>query len=150
MDWIYIAGFFDGEGSITHNSGIGFRVSIPQTNEQVLNEIRDFTRLGSVIKITKRQPHWKDCWVYAIANKKDVLHFLNKITPYLIVKKGLSLKVIAELKQQLIDIEIKKKIHDKRKHEAKLLRLKGWDYRKIGKELKIDWGYARRLILDLV
>lgn len=150
MNWIYIAGFFDGEGSITHNSGIGFRVSIPQTNEQVLNEIRDFTKLGTVIKITKRQLHWKDCWVYAIANKKDVLHFLSQITPHLIVKKELSLRVIPELKQQLIDVEIRKKIHDERKYKAKLLKSKGWSYRKIGKELKMDWGYTRRLVLDLV
>ena len=150
MNWSYVAGFFDGEGSITHNSGIGFRVSISQANEEVLNEIRNFARIGSIIKVTKRQSHWKDSWVYHIANKKDVLYFLKQITPYLLVKKTLSLKIIPELERQLVNIAVRKKIHDKRKYEAKILKSKGWSYRKIGEELKIDWGYARRLILDLV
>ena len=148
MNWNYIAGFFDGEGSVAHN-GMGFRISIPQTSEEVLNKIRRFTKIGFVIPVKKRKSHWKDSWVYYIASKKDVYYFLNKAVLHLIVKKDLTLKVMSLLKKQLLRMQDKKKTHDKRKIEAKLLRLKGWDYRKIGKKLNIDWGYARRLVLDL-
>jgi len=148
MNWSYIAGFFDGEGSVAHN-GMGFRISIPQTSEEVLNKIRRFTKIGFVIPVKKRKSHWKDSWVYYIASKKDVYYFLNQAVPYLIVKKDLTLEAMSLLKKQLLRMQDKKKTHDKRKIEAKLLRLKGWDYRKIGKELNIDWGYARRLVLDL-
>ena len=150
MNWSYIAGFFDGEGSITHNNGIGFRITIPQTNEEVLNEIRNFAKVGYVIKLKKRKAHWKDSWLYYIASKKDVLVFLKKMIPYLVLKKEISLKAIYSLKEQLIKIEKKKETYKRRQSKAKLLRLKGWSYRKIGKRLKIDWGYTRRLILDLV
>jgi hypothetical protein len=46
-------------------------------------------------------------------------------------------------------MEIKERRHRKIKFAAKILRKKGWSYRKIGKKLKIDWGYARRLILRI-
>ena len=149
MNWSYIAGFFDGEGSISPNQG-GFRISIPQTHEQVLNQIRNFTKVGFVIRIKKRQIHWKDAWLYYIASKKDVLYFLKQVSPNLTVKKELSIKTIKLLEKQLVSLQEKQKIHDQRKSLAKKLRSKGWSYRKIGKELKIDWGYTRRLILDLV
>ena len=148
MNWSYIAGFFDGEGSLTHN-GIGFRITIPQTNEEVLNEIKDFTGVGNVIKLRKREVHWKDAWLYYIASKKDVRIFLKKMIPYLIIKKKSAIAAIPCLEKQLVEMRNKKILHDKRKMQAKKLRVKGLDYRTIGKKLGIDWGYARRLVLDL-
>ena len=117
MNWNYIAGFFDGEGSVAHN-GMGFRISIPQTNEEVLNEIRNFTKIGFVIPVKKRKSHWKDSWVYYIASKKDVYYFLNQAVPYLIVKKDLTLEAMSLLKKQLLRMQDKKKTHDKRKIEG--------------------------------
>ncbi len=149
MNWSYIAGFFDGEGSLTHN-GIGFRITIPQTNEEVLNEIRDFTKIGNVIKLHKRKSHWKDAWLYYISSKKDVCIFLKKIVPYLEIKKISAQNAIPNLEKQLVEMKNKKMLYEKRKRRAKRLRLKGLDYRTIGKALGIDWGYARRLALDLV
>ena len=149
MNWSYIAGFFDGEGSITHNSGIGFRISIPQTNEEVLNEIRNFAKVGNIIALKKRRAHWSDSWIYYIANKKDVCMFLEKMLPYLVLKKIPVQTVVNSLKKQILEIKKRKRLHDTRKSKAKLLKLRGWNYRKIAKKLKMDWGYARRLILDL-
>jgi len=148
MNWSYIAGFFDGEGSVTHN-GKGYRITVPQTNEDVLNKIRDFTGVGHVIKLRKREIHWKDSWLYYIANKKDVCRFLNKAGPYLVVKQKKALLAIKHLKKELVIMKERKRIYGMRKKQAKELRLKGLDYRTIGKKLKIDWGYARRLVLDL-
>jgi len=148
MTWKYIAGFFDGEGSISPN-GKGFRITIPQTNEEVLNKICDFAKCGYIIKLKKRKAHWKDCWLYYIACKKDVCKFLKKIAPYLVLKKKKASIAIFQLEKDLVLMKQKENMYKKRKSRAKLLREKGWSYRKIGKELKIDWGYARRLILDL-
>ena len=58
MNWSYIAGFFDGEGSVAHN-GKGFRITIAQTDLEILNLIKDFTGVGHVIEVTKRKKHWK-------------------------------------------------------------------------------------------
>lgn len=148
MDWSYIAGFFDGEGSLTHN-GRGFRITIPQTNEEVLNKLRDFSGIGYVIKLKKREIHWKDAWLYYVASTKDVCIFLKRVAPYLVIKRDNAEKAIPYLEKGLVDMRKKKQLHDKRKVEAKKLRSNGLDYRTIGKKLGIDWGYARRLVLDL-
>lgn len=146
MTWEYIAGFFDGEGSITHN-GKGYRISIAQTNKEVLDAIAQFTTMGFVIPVTKRKSHWKDSWVFYIAKQVDVLEFLQKSRAYLIVKKSLAEIVI---KKQLTIIDKAKKREALRLYrisQAKLLRDRGLTYRAIGKRLNIDFGFARQLSL---
>lgn len=148
MSWEYIAGFFDGEGTIAHN-GKGFRIAITQTNQEVLEDIQKFSNAGHVAGIAKRKLYWKDSWVYYIAKQRDVYKFLKKIKPFLIVKKKLAEKTIPELEKVLEQQEIKRKLFIYRKQKSKKLRTMGSTYREIGKYLGIDWGYARRLILDL-
>ncbi|MBI3120209.1 MAG: LAGLIDADG family homing endonuclease [Candidatus Kerfeldbacteria bacterium] len=146
MNWEYIAGFFDGEGSILR-SPKGFRITIPQTNLDVLREIHQFTGVGNVIAVTKRQAHWKDSWVYYIAKQKDILFFLRHVQPYVIVKRENTLRAIPSLakivQKQNTRIRRAKLVTER----AKELRKQEWTYRAIGKKLKIDWGYARRIIL---
>lgn len=145
MNWDYIAGFFDGEGTLVGRRR-GFRIGITQTNKKVLEEIKNFSKIGHICKITKRKFHWKDSWVYFIAKQSDVYVFLEKIKPKLIVKKKLVDKAIKILKVYL-ETEKRKKLNLKiRIKEAKNLRGKGLSYREIGKKLSIDFGYARRLI----
>lgn len=106
--------------------------------------------MGFMLALKKRRDHWSDSWLYYIASKRDVCAFLENMLPHLVVKKDSAKKAIAILKKQLGDMEEKRKLHDLRKTRAKMLKAQGWNYRKIGKELKIDWGYARRLVLDIV
>ena len=148
MNWSYIAGFFDGEGSLTHN-GKGFRITIPQINEEVLLSIKKFIGYGNIIYITKRKSHWSDGWSYYIAKQTEVYDFIKKIKPFVIVKKSSVIKIIPELKNIVNNQKLKKKRYIYRKKETKNLRSKGLTYREIGKKLKMDWGYARRLNLDL-
>lgn len=122
MTWQYIAGFFDGEGSFCHN-GKGFRITISQTDENVLNEIKKFTGLGNVIKVTKRRDHWKDAWVYYIAKQEDVLTFTQNTTEYLLVKKDILIDAQKKLQRAVAGIQEKEiNICDsliKRKHYDK-------------------------------
>jgi len=146
MNWYYIAGFFDGEGALTHN-GKGYRIYIAQANEEVLINIQGFLKSGHIIKIKKRKIHWKDSWVFYISKQEDVYSFILHITPYLIVKKQLVNRVLPALKKNMKIQHQKKLVLEKRKKLAKELRNKGLSYRTIGRKLSIDWGYARRLIL---
>ena len=149
MDWKYIAGFFDGEGTVAHN-GKGFRITIPQTDEGVLKKIQEFVGFGYIIKLKKRKAHWKDSWLYYIASQKEVYIFLKKIKPYLIVKSKVTQKAMDYLPGAILNMKKKKKLYEKRKLRARQLRLRGLSYRQIGKKLDIDWGYARRMALDLI
>lgn len=146
MTWEYIAGFFDGEGSITYN-GKGHRISIAQTNKKVLGDVARFTKIGYVISVTKRRSHWKDSWVYYIAKQSDILSFLEHTQQFLIVKRHLAHRVIKKL---IININRAKKRRDLRLYritQAKKLRLQGLTFRAIGKILNIDFGFARQLTL---
>ena len=87
MNWDYVAGFVDGEGSITRK-GNRIRILISQTNKKVLNEIAKFSGTGFVYKLTKRKSHWKDAWVYAVIGNKNVYKFLKGLGGKLIVKGG--------------------------------------------------------------
>lgn len=146
MNWPYIAGFFDGEGCITHNDK-GVRLVITQTNFKVLEQIKKFVGFGFIIKPTKRKAHWKDSWTYYIAKQKDIYSFLQSALKYLVVKRQLAEKTIPKLK---ITIDSQQRRMDRRKRLVRMsrkLRSKGLTLRAIGKELNIDFGYARRLII---
>ncbi len=146
MTWAYIAGFFDGEGSITNN-GKGFRITIAQTNQEVLEKIRDFVGAGYVIAVAKRREHWKDSWVYYISSQQDILRFLLGIFMFLVVKKKLAVKTIP-----ILETVVKKQKERQIKNiyliqNSKKLREDGLTYREIGRKLGIDFGHARRLTM---
>ncbi|MEK7122846.1 MAG: LAGLIDADG family homing endonuclease [Patescibacteria group bacterium] len=146
MTWEYIAGFFDGEGSITYN-GKGYRISIAQTNKEVFDTIMASISCGMIFEVKKRQEHWKQSWVYYIAKQEDVLQFLEKCYPHLIVKKPLARKTIKELCVSIKAAKARRALRAERIKRATILRNNGFTYRAIGKRLHIDFGYARQLIL---
>ena len=150
MNWNYIAGFFDGEGTFgKYNDNNGYKLSISQSNEKVLKDIQVFTNIGHIYPLKKRKLYWKNAWVYYIAKEEDVYYFLNKISNKLIVKKE-SVALALPLLERRVKKRKKQKIEiAKRIKRAKFLRRRGLSYRQIGKKLDIDWGYARRMILGL-
>jgi hypothetical protein len=146
MTWQYIAGFFDGEGSVLRQ-GTGYRIVIPQTDERVLQEIKAFVGSGRVSSITKRREHWKDSWIYYIARQRDVLPFLDAIAPLVIVKRSIIVRTLPKLRKIVArQITTEKTMlvnHDR----AAELRKRGLTYRAIGKEIGLSWSHVRRLLL---
>lgn len=144
MTWQYIAGFFDGEGSVSGVDG-RYRISIPQTNKKVLCRIRKFSKVGTIITPTKREEHWKDAWVYTIHKQENVAMFLEKMLPYLIVKEVRARLALRSSREVVRRIKIRKKRQVARISKIRHLRAIGLNYRQIGRILNMDWGYARRL-----
>lgn len=149
MNWNYIAGFFDGEGTVNRCENDRYKIGITQTNKAVLEEIQQFSGLGYIHRIKKRKSHWKDAWLYYISKQEDVYKFLSRISNKSIVKRKTIIKILPELKGKIERMKKQKIKIVERKRVAKHLREIGFSYRKIGKKLRIDWGYARRLILNL-
>jgi len=147
MTWEYIAGFFDGEGSLIKHKGKYFRVVISQTNLEVLEEIKNFTGVGKVIEVARRKDHWKRAWVYFIATQKDIAFFLEKIEKFVIVKKKKVDEARPIISVVSSNIFLKKASLDGLVAEAKRLRKKGMTYREIGAVLKKDFGQVRRMVL---
>lgn len=146
MDWRYVAGFFDGEGSIVKTPVYRYRIFVTQTNEEVLKKIQAFTGVGSVVPITKRKKHWKNAWIYYISSSENILRFLRHIQPYLIVKKELASHAIKNLEIRKKQRMRQERLLEHRIKGAKKLRAQGLPYRKIGRILRMDFGYARRLV----
>ena len=87
MDWRYIAGFIDGEGSIVTTDNGRVIISISNTHIGVLKTMRNFIGCGSIRVYDPKKPYWKPAGIYVINNHKDVLKILKKIKPFLVIKK---------------------------------------------------------------
>ena len=98
-DAAYIAGLFDGEGSVDFKRRKEKRgkktyycqrilMRIEMTDESVLNWVRDTLKVGTVRK-RNRSPsvkaHWKDRWVYSV-RFRQALYVCKLLWPYAQVK----------------------------------------------------------------
>jgi len=147
MTWDYIAGFIDGEGSITKRKK-SYNIYISQTNRQALEEICAFAGRGYVYSLAKRKAHWRDAWLYSAGNNRNTLYILSHVVDKLIVKKEQAQKALNELTARIKEIDDERRLKESRIRRARVLRDEGWSYRKIARELKTDFGYVRRLVLS--
>ncbi len=95
MDWSYVAGFFDGEGNFHINftkKSIHLVCRIYGNSIGVFNEMINFMGFG---KIYFREKHTPEL---IISKKEDVKLFIEKISPFLILKKNHALFLLKEYK----------------------------------------------------
>jgi hypothetical protein len=134
MDDSYIAGFFDGEGSLMYTDD-RYRITIPNTNKEVLDRILEHVGYGFVWEVATRKAHWKQSWVYATSDTENTLKFLERIAPYLIVKKENCKNLMPGLRAKVREMkQTEEKRQDKNESIMKYHRL-GWSTRKIAREV---------------
>ncbi len=132
MNWNYLAGFLDGEGSIIIRPP-RVRLYIANTNREVLEEICKFVSYGKVYEINMKNKSnkWSKQYGWTIGSHRDILRILKKLKSRLIVKKELCEKAISY-------------IENKRWHKYYLSKeeLIKWKYlgssRKIAKKLEVS------------
>lgn len=84
-DLAYLAGFFDGEGSIVIDKNYALRASVVNTNKWILELFRFyFGGSISVAKPSEKSPHVCYQWH---THADNTLEFLKIITPYLKLKQ---------------------------------------------------------------
>jgi len=89
MNWDYLAGFIDGEGSIIIKPP-RVRLYISNTNKKVLEEIKDFLKCGSVFEVKRKiKENWKKQYGWTICLHQDVLRILKNLNGKLIIKQKL-------------------------------------------------------------
>lgn len=81
-NWNYVAGFFDGEGSICSMQYGGFRVSIPQKRTEVLYEIQKFLLSRGI----QSGIHVREVSMLFFSNRYAVYKFVMKLLPKAVVK----------------------------------------------------------------
>ena len=100
-DVAYIAGFFDGEGCITHinPNRLSWRIQFSQSDRPMLLKVKRFLRqqgIKSKIQLQTRKyskPHFKtnkSCWMLLIGGRENTMRFLRGTLPYLVLKKTLA------------------------------------------------------------
>lgn len=94
LDLSYIAGFFDGEGSVTIQKVIDKRRQTPHyslnimaqnTNEEVIRDIHAFFKVGCV-QVYESKKGYKTQWRWRVASQ-EARKVLEMLIPYLHVKR---------------------------------------------------------------
>ena len=105
----YIAGFYDGEGSLElkqrikkgKKHGYLLRLRISQSSEDVLKWIKKKLKVGIIhFNIHKKDIFHPPHNQYEITGIRNVIFVLRLILPYLIVKKKKTTKIIKELEKR--------------------------------------------------
>ena len=101
MNWDYLAGFLDGEGSIIIRPP-RVRLYISNTNREVLDEIKELVKCGSVYEVNmeNKNKKWKKQYGWTICFHQDVLRILKNLRKRLIIKKELCEKAIAYIENK--------------------------------------------------
>lgn len=92
ITWAYIAGFFDGEGTIyLEKKKRLWRLSICQSQEQVLKDIKAKAKFGNIHsrKKWKDNNHFgkKEMWIWYVNDQRQIVEIIEYILPHSIVKK---------------------------------------------------------------
>jgi predicted DNA-binding protein YlxM (UPF0122 family) len=105
MNWAYVSGFFDAEGSVgfyerTVRSPVVILIS--NTNENVIQEIKNFIDAGSIYErhlgnLGNKHFGKKPVYVIQISSMEDVKRFLKNIAKFSIVKKDKVSRGLREL-----------------------------------------------------
>lgn len=86
-DIIYAAGFIDGEGCVTTSNGYNFRVTVSNTNKDILVWFQSVFGGNLNDQHLPKNPKHNIAWKWVICSKANLLTFLNLIIPYLHIKK---------------------------------------------------------------
>ncbi len=98
---IWFAGFFDGEGCIHARSEnphrdtfvISVQQTVPNNGEAVIKEIQE--KFGGQIYFRKlKKGNRNDAWMWRLGRTQEVMRLLNRMLPYLRVKKQKAIEAI--------------------------------------------------------
>ena len=113
VDAGYIAGLFDGEGSVDfarrkekRGNVQSILMRIEMTDEDVLKWVHETLGVGTVRKRNRspsRKAHWKDAWVYSI-RFRDALHVCKLLWPHIKVKLNKIEQIIDNYEPDLQDL----------------------------------------------
>lgn len=88
-DAAWLAGLFDGEGSIVNTRrsqrGYSLRITITNTCRPLLERVREVTGTGKIVNQRNATERTKACW-YWTCGSKNACNLLAQMRPWLIVK----------------------------------------------------------------
>lgn len=102
-DKYYIAGFFDGEGSLFRHQK-GWRISIGNSDEAVIRWMRAlFNDIGTFDSFPPRKAQHKFAYAWRINRQGEVWAFLEMFKSYLKIKDKLALVALEEFRRKFLN-----------------------------------------------
>lgn len=130
MNWDYVAGFLDGEGSIIIKPP-RVRLYISNTDLNVLIKLKEFMNYGRVYEIKRKNNHgWKRQYGWELGNHKSCLKVLKKLKNKLIIKREKCAEAISYIENKRWQGDYLSK--------NELKKFKNLSYRKIAKKLGVS------------
>lgn len=140
----YLAGFFDGEGSVYFRKGCAtVRVSLCNTNREVMKAIHQRLSFGDLVLHRARLPR-RERWDIQFLNLALNKRFLNLVKGKVTVKRE---KVETAL-QRIADYARKKEIVRERWGEMRRLYEQGLSQREIANRLGVSYQYVNDVIRE--
>jgi hypothetical protein len=86
----WLAGLFDGEGSIVCSRGSdirrSIRITVTNTRFELLEHLREVVGTGAIIVQPRREAHHSPTW-YWLCHSDNARELLRQMQPWLIVKR---------------------------------------------------------------
>jgi len=98
--WIWLAGFFDGEGTLCaavsgsrpghRYDELGLRMSIANTNRGAIEFIYEKIGIGTVHRVSEHANHLGNLpvYVWAVWGQREIVELMEKLQPFLKVKSA--------------------------------------------------------------
>lgn len=106
MNWSYVAGYFDGEGTAgiyKYRKGSRAEISWGNTHEASLRAMCEFIGVGKV-SLQKhraiRLPHYKPMYYLKVCNRSGMLYVIERMLPYCLIKKKRLIEMAEFLKDR--------------------------------------------------
>jgi hypothetical protein len=94
----WLAGFFDGEGSISKSRVTNghslkehtyWKLSIPNTSKEALKKVIRVTGIGKTSPRSKDKKHHKQLWLWQVHAVKEIQDIARQILPYVEIREKL-------------------------------------------------------------
>jgi hypothetical protein len=86
--WAWLAGLFEGEGSIAFTGRNSVFLDVGSTDEDIVRRCAEITGVGQVWCEDRPNPKWKRLWRWRAARAHDVELVLAQIAPYFGERRG--------------------------------------------------------------
>ena len=120
LSWQYVAGFFDGEGCVTHRvdgNRDSYEIDCSNSNLSSLKSIQKFINTGILTQDRKADDHYKALYRLRVRDHRNVLRVATGMAAFSIVKKAQLLKAITHISNHrygrcILDLEEVKTLYN--------------------------------------
>lgn len=83
----WMAGIFDGEGSVCDDGKNGVRLQIEMTDQDTIEKVKEFTGVGNISVVPPSKDNYQIKYKWRVGTKEDVITLINLILPWMSLRR---------------------------------------------------------------